>query len=254
VTAAAPVLAPGVRVRPWRHFLAELDLPRRLSLHEGARRVGDGVEPRRPDRPLAPAEVELLDGTRAAEEPGLLLFTTPLLLRERFAALDPDEIPQAGDAAPSPAWEGFSREASLVLERLKLPLRRPWSLLLDVRDPAAPPPLLAGGAALRALRPVPGVAEPWAAHVNLSDVPVAWVWWNLPLPAMARLLAERGEGPPPDLPGLVRLFVERYPSFPLVRLVLAPGEGLLVPVPVVAHDVDANGATDLVVTLSALPA
>ena len=63
----------------------------------------------------------------------------------------------------------------------------------------------------------------------------------------------KGEAEPPDIHAMVIRFVKRFGACPVTRLELAPGEGVFVPASLVAHDLDARGASDLVVTVVALP-
>ena len=251
MTDATSRLAPGLGVRAWRHYFGTFDRAAHLSLHPGARVGPRGLEVE-PARPLTPEEAVLLDGAAHSEDPALEVFTTPTLLREHFAALDPDEIPAPG-AGPSRAWTGFGADVARFLTHVDAPLTKPYGLLLDVRDPEEPPGLLAGGSCRALLLRLPTESPQTAAHVNVGDVPAPLVFWNVPLPGMAELLQREGSPPPPDPPGLVRAFVQRFPRCPAVRLVLQPGEGVFVPFPYVAHDFEAQGAADLVVTLTVAP-
>jgi hypothetical protein len=257
VSADAAVLAPGLVVRPWLHFFARFDLASRVSLHPGSRLRGKGVEPKRPPRAADAGELALLDGVAHSERPGVAVFTAPALLREHFEALDPDELPAPGTPRPSKAWLAFAEDVAAYLTHLQAPLRAPYGLSLDVRDPEDPPPLLTLGSCRALLQRSDGPGEPTAfsaaAHLNLGEVPAALVFWNVPIPQMAAMLASEGGPPPPDAPGLVLRFADRFPLCPLVRLTLAPGEGAFVPYLLLAHDIDASGASDLVVTLTAHP-
>lgn len=255
MNAAAPArLAPGFGVRAWRHYFGRFDPAARLRLHPGARATARGIEVLGPPRPATPEELALLDGLPRGERPALEVFTTPALLRDHFGALDPDEIPAPGEP-PSPRWLAFGADVAAFLAHVQAPLATPYGLLLDVRDPEQPPPLLAGGSCRTLLlRPPEGAeAAGRAAHVNLGDVPAPLVFWNVPLPEMLAMLRGEGVEPPPDPPALVTRFVERFPGCPPVRLLLAPGEGVFVPYPWLAHDFDASGADDLVVTLTVVP-
>lgn len=252
-------LAPGIGVRAWRHFFAKFDLASRTSLHEGAR-VRDGrPEPIRPARPATSEELALLDGALHPDRPALEVFTTPALLRSHFEALDPDELPGGAAKGPSRAWSGFAQDVAGFLAHVQAPLAPPWALSVDVRDPEQAPALFGGGAGGSLLQSVPahvasGTAPgAAAAHVNLGEVPSALVFWNVPLPGMASMLRTEGLDVPQDPRAIVARFAERFPACPVVRLALAPGEGVFVPFLLCAHDVDAAGAADLVVTLTAHP-
>jgi hypothetical protein len=259
VSEARPTLAPGLGVRAWRHHFGAFDLAAHVTLHPGARVRGKGVDPVRPARAPTPEEVALLDAAAAADRPAVEVFTTPEILRERFEAIDPDELPPHAPGASSERWTAFAEEVREFFAYVQAPLSPPYRIALDVRDPDAPPPLLSAGSCrtllldVLALADRPDAESLVAAHVNLGAVPAGLVFWNVPLPAMVARLRSLGAAAPPDGAALALEFARRHPACPLVRLALAPGEGALVPALLVAHDVDAAGAADLVVTVSALP-
>ena len=51
----------------------------------------------------------------------------------------------------------------------------------------------------------------------------------------------------------MKAYAERFPRCPLVRLALAPGEGVFVPLVGIAHDLVPAQDADLDVVLSVLP-
>jgi len=261
------VLAPGLRVRPWRHFLAPFDLGARISLHAGLTSHAGRLRPTGLPRPCRPEELALLDGGLADKAPGpaIEVFTSPAGLREHFWSLDPDELPGGPERAGSPHWEGFAQDVHAFLDHVRAPVARQQALILTGLDPAEPPGLWEAGpgrtllerdrGGLEGSSPADAQAPLSVAHINLGDEPLALVFLNVPLVGLAGLL--RAEGGPPLVAAngleLVRAFAERFPRCPLVRLALLPGDGVLVPQRGVAYDLDPAGATDLVLALSVLP-
>lgn len=258
-------LFPGIGIRPWRHLFTRFDAGARVSIHPGARRVDRGIEPVRPARPPTRDELETLDGARHPDRPAIDVFSTPALLRELFADLDPDELPgtSAGGGprgptpVPSPGWSRFADDVARFFAHVRAPLVPPYRLSIDVRDPSLPTPLLATGSCRDVLEDEaaedPSTDVPFAAHVNLGDGPIDLVWWTVPVFAMRALLEKNGLGAPPGARDVADRFVQRYPRCPAVRLSLPPGEGVFVPVARVVHDVDPVGSADLAITLTARP-
>ena len=250
-------LAPGVRVRPWRHHLAAWDLAARTALHAGVAATAGRLLPSGPARPAAPEELALLDGAAQPSDPALEVFTSPALLRQHFWSLDPDELPAGGGTAPSAAWQGFAEEVRAFLKVARVPLPGDHALLLAVRDPAAERGLWEDGPGRALLQAGPregprGGELPRAVWLNLSDVPTALVFFNVPVGAMAGLLGREPQ-PGTDAPALVRDFAAKFPRCPLVRLTLQPGDGVLIPLLGLAVDGDPRGAADLDVSLVVLP-
>jgi hypothetical protein len=257
---SASRLAPGVGVRPWRHHFAPWDLAAHVSLHDGVRQERGRLVPAGPARPATAEECALLDAAAAAQAPALEVFTTPDLLRDHFWSLDPDELPGgAAGTEPSKAWLGFAGDVREFLKQVRAPLTPAHALVLTVRE-AGSGELWTEGPGRTLLERDRGdgsvavEAQMFAAHVNLGDEPTSAVFFNVPLAGMAALLkAEGATVPPRDGLALVKAFTERFPRCPLVRLALAPGEGVFVPLVGIAHDlVPAQGA-DLDVVLSVLP-
>lgn len=262
-------LAPGLSVRPWRHFFGSFTLAERLALHAGLRVGAQGrLEPDGAPRAATPAELSLLDARGLAPEaPALEVLTTPALLREHFWALDPAELPGAqppgaatGGPGPSSRWEAFAEDVRRFVAHVRAPVTQAHALLLTVLDPSEPPGLFEAGPGRTLLERDHGAPQPSDArvlHMNLSDGPLGLVFVNLPLAGMAALLTaqlvERAQPrgvAPADGRALVRHFAAACPRYPLARLTLAPGEGLLLPGAGVALDVDPRGADDLAVLLS----
>lgn len=254
---APGVLAPGLGVRPWRHFLGRFDPAERLRLHTGlARGRGGRLEPAGPALPADAAALACLDARALpSEAPALDVLSTPRLLREHFWALDPDELPGAASGA-SPRWQGFAEEVRRFVAHVRAPVASARALLLTVLDPAEPPGLFETGAPRTLLdrASVEGGAT-HALHINLADEPAGLVFLNLPLAGVAALLAaaEQGRGgPPASAHALLERFAAACPRYPLVRLTLAPGDGVLVPASGLALDLDPRGSPDLAVLLTLL--
>jgi len=262
MTDGAPEMAPGLTIRPWRHFFGTFRLADRLLVHRSLRVVSHGVVLAGHGDTARPEEVALLDGAVHPDRPAIDVFTTPRSLRARFAALDADALPGgvgAGIDSPSAEWTGFSTEVASFFAHVRAPLGAPFRLMLEARDPSAALPLWSSGSCREVMdaasAPRAGAADgpAAAAHVNLGDEPLALLLWNQPVPAMASLLAHAGESAPEKASDVALRFVERFPACPVPRLTLLPGDGVFVPVGLVAHEMNPFEADELAVLLTAIP-
>lgn len=240
----------GVRFRMAPRFARRLAWNQRLQL--SAIKPLSAHHDLHGDRWLQAGEQDcsLLVATESSDDAwhhDLCLFAIPEHLRARWwelAARQAETLP-----APLEGMESFAREIAEFAHFKRVPL--PRQCTFDVTLSAAETP---------AGRPLPPSWEaeavagnaPVVARVNLGDERRALIFLNLGRSRLAELLDGPGQGrkaatAPRD--DLVRAFGAQFPDYPLVRLVLDPGEGIWFPSSDVIYAADRCDKADLDVWL-----
>jgi hypothetical protein len=217
--------------------------PDRLRVNSGVEARGEHFFPRADWRLPAPEELALLandDGAPAAPDgfrrEALSLFHVPEHLRRRWWDLAARQGNPAGIDA-----EGFQAFLRGVVDfcRFKgLPLLPTCACDLVVTAPGrvstrvdAAAGCLAGLAfdlpPACSLPPAEGTTRPLGA-VNLGDEPTSLVLLNLPGARLRDRLCT-APGVCPTLGELARQFLTSFPAYPLVRVLLRPGDGYWLP-------------------------
>jgi hypothetical protein len=221
------LLRPGLRVAVAPRFRVALG-EGRLALCPGAAERDGVLTPRPGWRPPTPEERALLEGDGPPGE-ALALFALPEHLLALWSAASPDE---------EDGLRRFLSETADFLTFKRLPL--PPRFALDVVLSAAAP----GGPEL-------GPPGPLAA-VNLGDAPSAVVFPNLTPTSASLLLAEREAGPAEGAADAARRLLTEGEGYPLVRLLLGPGEGAWLPAGLLLVGLGAGGPdADLRLTVRA---
>jgi hypothetical protein len=208
-------LEPGYRLRVAPRFHSPTPWADRVCL--GATAWQDGRPlPETAWRPATGAELSVLLAEDAAgAEQDFSVFTVPDRLRALWWEL-------AG-SSDTPDIEPLARAVAEFAHFKGLPL--PGRCVCDVvLTPPGQALIGAGGTAAG--------SEP-AAGINLGDERTAVVLLNLPPSRLRELLdiRSRDEGSGEPLSGwpLARRFLSEFPTYPLLRLSLEPGEGVWVP-------------------------
>lgn len=266
-------LIAGLRIAIAHRFQVPGPWPGRLWVNTGVDAVAGGFFPRPDWRRALDGEVAILtrgdaglvdagsavssgEGVEAEE---MLLFALPDRLRLSWWEQAEDGPTSAG--AASAGFVEFARKVDEFLRFKGLPL--PPSCLYEVvatapgQDStrldaargglaglAGPPDLPAQGDSL------PGSA---VGGINLGDEDTWLVFLNVPAAAIDDLIRARAAGDRPGGRGApqasAREFLAAFPTYPLVRLLLHPGEGYLLPAACVASDGNTRGKRDLDVVL-----
>lgn len=247
-------LRPGFHLGVAPRFHVSRHWSSRFEVNSGLERDAAGWFPRRDWRCATADEVAaLVEDEPGGAEPaprrdGGLLFNVPRHLVDLWWKAA-DEI-EAG-AAGGGAYERFVDDVVAFLGFKQMPL--PQSCAFDVRvsRPGQRSTRLdAGGAVLHGLGfdAFDGApARRTVAWVNLGEEDSRFVYLNLPAASMSALIGQGGSSAGGDL---LRRFATTRPSYPLVRLRLAPGEGLWFPDAPIVHDGDTQGKLDLDVVLT----
>jgi hypothetical protein len=218
-------LEPGFALTVAPRFHLPGAWPDRLRVNSGVEARGEHFSPRADWRLPAPEELALLvndDGAPAAPDgfrpEALSLFHVPEHLRRRWW----DLAARQGDPAGIDA-EGFRAFLRDVVDfcRFKgLPLPPTCAFDLVVTAP---------GRAFD-LPPEERATRPLGA-VNLGDEPTSLVFLNLPAARLQDRLrtAPGAPGVCPRLGELTRRFLTSSPTYPLVRVLLRPGDGYWLP-------------------------
>jgi hypothetical protein len=215
-------LEAGYRFRTAPRFHCAFRWPERLRLNDGVDAADPGLRPRPVWRPPTEVELALLvddpDDAGPARAEHIQTFTLPEHLRARWWQVA-EQLTEA-PADDSPAYRAFVNDVASFLGFKGLPLP-PRAVFDVVLSPPGPPV---------ADRPA-AVPSAVVAGINLGDGPTSLVFLNLPPARLAVLLQPRAEvGEHPGAPpGLARRFLTAHPDYPLVRLLLEPGEGVWLP-------------------------
>jgi hypothetical protein len=239
-------LEPGFALTVAPRFHLPGAWPDRLRVNSGVEARGEHFFPRGDWRLPAPEELALLaddDGVPAAPDgfrrEALSLFHVPEHLRRRWWDLAARQGNPAGIDA-----EGFQAFLRGVIDfcRFKgLPLLPSCAFDLVVTAPGRPSTRVDAAAGClaglafdppptRSLPPAEGTARPLGA-VNLGDEATSLVLLNLPA-ARLRDRLRTAPGAPvvcPTLAELTRRFLTSFPTYPLVRVLLRPGDGYWLP-------------------------
>jgi len=259
-------------------FAPRLGWPERLRLNGGIERAEARIHPRADWRPPSGAELALLvsegppgsgPGLPAPASPGSPAAATfdgehglrPL--RVGVLAI-PGRLRQAwwrtagSDPHGAQGHEEYQCFVAALLEflrfkRLLLPARCEVEVMAS--RPGQPGTRLDPGGGLSGLRfgaTGPQAADQRAAAINLGDAATHLVLLNLHADAMRAHLVRGGEARAASLPlaDLAARFFEEYPSYPLMRLRLDPGEGLWFPDAGIVYDGWTGAAEDIDVVLT----
>ena len=112
---------------------------------------------------------------------------------------------------------------------------------IDAREPRG----LDSSAAVR----LGGSAGTLRGWINLGDKPSSFVIANLAAPRMAAMIPATPAPPPGDATGIGRRFLAAFPDYPLIRITVTPGEGLLLPAAEIVCDGCTPGRSEIDVTL-----
>lgn len=188
----------------------------------------------------------------------ICLFVIPEHLRTRCWAILALEVEAMTSGS---AMKPFAREILEFTSFKQVPVPRQCRFELTVSPPgrpdlshaAEPDTVLAGSSsAERNTKHAPPIAR-----VNLGDERSAMIFLNLGRRRISEMLgtesatdsASDGAVQPLASDDLVRRFLARFPEYPLLRVLLEPGEGVWLPCKDVICDVDRTGKEDLDVWL-----
>jgi hypothetical protein len=244
-------LEPGFALTVAPRFHLPGAWPERLRVNSGAEARDGGFFPRADWRPPAPEELALLtgdDGAPAAPDrfrtEALSLFHVPEHLRRRWWDLAARQANPAGVDAVE--FEAFLRAVVDFCRFKGLPLPLTCAFYVVVTAPGRASTRVDAAAGCLAglafdLPPAEGPAPRPLGAVNLGDEATSLVFLNLPASRLQdRLRAAAGAlGDCPTLSELARRFLSSFPAYPLVRVLLAPGDGYWLP----AGSVIADGYT-----------
>jgi hypothetical protein len=234
-------LEPGLAVTVAPRFHLPGAWPERLRVNSGVEARDGRFFPRGDWRPPAPEELALLaggDGAPASADgfraEALSLFHVPEHLRRRWWDLAARQANPAGiDAAE---FEAFLRAVVDFCRFKGLPLPRTCAFDVVVTAPGRASTRVDAAAGCLAglafdLPPTEGTAPRPLGAVNLGDEATSLVFLNLPAARLQDKL-HAAPGSPGDYPTpgeLARRFLSSFPAYPLVRVLLAPGDGYWLP-------------------------
>lgn len=218
--------------------------PERIRLGRMIERAGNYF-PAPEWRPATSAELALLLAeTAAADRPAaeiwnerISLFSIPEHIRSRWwRTAGRPEGPAAGVEELARAISDFA-----LFKNMPLPPRCTFDVVLSAPGQAAPPPEAADAPGVNPAVRLP-VSEQEArapqrliAAVNLGDERSSVVFLNLHRARMARILSAGEPRPRREAACLAPRFWAAFPTYPLVRLFLDPGEGIWFPVEGMIH-------------------
>lgn len=251
------VLCAGMRIAVAPRFHVAADWAARLEVNGGLESGDSGCFPRPDWRRVDEGDIATLVQEAPAAGAALPadtggLFTLPQHVADLWWKAA-EEV-EAGSAAGG-GYQRFVDESVAFLRFKQLPL--PDSCSFDVRVSQAgqrSTRLDATGSRLCGLGFGSLAQAPHRstiAWVNLGDEDTHLVYLNLPAKRMRELAAASGQrlDAATDEELLPR-FAAAVPRYPLVRLRLAPGEGLWFPAAPIVHDGDTHGKLDLDVVLT----
>ena len=229
-------------------FYNNLRWAERLQINGGVHADHQGVSPRQDWRSLSDQELSIVVPEAATSKTPLAsadltavqvgVFTIPDHLREGWWVAIEDADAPDGNA------EGYQKFvaatiAFLQFKQLPLPERCRFDLLARRPGQAATGAHTAEG--LGGLTPDtdPGVACRLVAAINLGEELTRITLINLELSKMIAMLGERGIDAVPATAG--HQFLSVFPTYPLVRVVLDPCEGLWLPETAVILGSDTQG-------------
>jgi hypothetical protein len=233
-------LEPGIRIVSAPRFHTVRPWSERLRVNSGVVIEADHIVCRDDWRPPSEAEATLLTAAEGDRAAALALFNIPQRLHALWWQLAAAE-PHASAEGP-PAFPKFAGEVIEYLQFKGLPLPPASTLEVILHAPGQPPtwPLTGGMAAALSLSGVLGT-------VNLSDEESALVFLN----QGESELAARSSGAPATTSFLerARTFLAGNSAYPLIRITLAPGEGIWLLRPALLTDADTRGRVEVDVQL-----
>jgi hypothetical protein len=262
-------LVAGYRFRMAPRFATGLSWNERLQLNGGVIRSGDGFRAEPAWRPANDSERALLladdqpaGSEKAAADPwqtDVCLWTIPEHLRAKWwdlAARQVETLPSGLEG-----MAGFARAVAdfAQFKGVPLPAECTFDVTLASRDDRADSTTgeTAEDSARRFLWRGSQAADAAAssrviARINLGDQQTSLIFLNLRPQQITEMLASRpanaalavqDENP-------VSLFLQSFSTYPLVRLILAPGEGIWLPGANVVYEADCPTTSEIDVWLN----
>jgi hypothetical protein len=241
-------LHPGLVVCTYKHFAGSWNPALRISLNCGTIKEDDRFFPRDDWRPPSDEEFTLLtpdDGESDFSEK-IQVFSIPERLHEEFWKLNLHTLTDQGDAAEDLTVE-YSRFINHVADFLSfidapLPEHCSFRTVITAQElPSTaydPNSKRYHGLHLNLQSDLP--SSTCASAINMGDVARSLVWFNLDPRSMLVMLEGDAARNDPDDPTysqkIIEEFLTTFPDYPVIRLLLKPCEGYILPLNRVVHD------------------
>jgi len=244
-------LEPGYRFCLAPRFTSGLSWSQRLQINSGEARSGPlGTD----NLAWHPASESQLNALVTSETPhdawrrDICLFAIPEHLRAKWwemAARQIETLPSGLDG-----MEPFARAVAEFAQFKHVPLPRQCAFEVTLTSPhrdSIEEPSAAQVFRQALVVEANGRCSPLVARVNLGDERTALLFLNLSRSHMTEMLNHQGRkaADTTETSDLVDAFLAEFPTYPLVRLSLDPGEGIWLPNSEVIYGVDRSGKSDL---------